>query len=443
MKTLVRITNVIFVLLFLCTLTAFNKSNPIGTSDPGINPFSNGGNERNMIVVISDMHMGADIAYTQCKNNRGPLVKLLQQMKAAPNVKEIVIAGDLIDEWWVPDSVNTYQGKDQSDFVQRIAATNSEVFAVINQIIQENKIIVTYLPGNHDMAITAANVDLILPGINQTHDAQGLGTYIPASMPTLAIEHSNRYNFITAPDPISNRDIVPGSILPTGYFLTRISTTHMIQNCTVAGDTLAVVTPNTTGNESQNLAFEYWESWAWLMNAIPITNKFSEKIIVTNINGFTKTYSLNDLTPFQLTPGGFIDMKLFKGVQDNWEERQTANNVAVHIPVARAFANQVNSDSIDVQANTQYFRNPNSNIRIVVFGHTHKAKIIPFTNNGIKSIYANSGTWIDNNPGVGSTTMNFVVITPQSAVASSQTLVKLYNFEHEVVTKMDENSLRF
>jgi UDP-2,3-diacylglucosamine pyrophosphatase LpxH len=364
-------------------------------------------------------------------------------MKAAPNVKEIVIAGDLIDEWWVPDSVNTYQGKDQSDFVQRIAATNSEVFAVINQIIQENKIIVTYLPGNHDMAITSANVDLILPGINQTHDAQGLGTYIPASMPTLAIEHSNRYNFITAPDPISNRDIVPGSILPTGYFLTRISTTHMIQNCTVAGDTLAVVTPNTTGNESQNLAFEYWESWAWLMNAIPITNKFSEKIIVTNINGFTKTYSLNDLTPFQLTPGGFIDMKLFKGVQDNWEERQTANNVAVHIPVARAFANQVNSDSIDVQANTQYFRNPNSNIRIVVFGHTHKAKIIPFTNNGIKSIYANSGTWIDNNPGVGSTTMNFVVITPQSAEVSSQTLVKLYNFMNEVVTKMDENSLRF
>ena len=184
MKTLVRITNVIFVLLFLFTLTAFNKSNPIGTSDPGIDPFSNGGSERNMIVVISDMHMGADIAYTECKNNRGPLVKLLQQMRAAPNVKELVIAGDLIDEWFVPATVNTYQGKDQSDFVQRIAATNSGVFAALNQIIQEKKILVTYVPGNHDLDITAASVDLILPGINQTHDAQGLGTYIPASMPT-------------------------------------------------------------------------------------------------------------------------------------------------------------------------------------------------------------------------------------------------------------------
>jgi len=67
----------------------------------------------------------------------------------------------------------------------------------------------------------------------------------------------------------------------------------------------------------------------------------------------------------------------------------------------------------------------------------------PFTNNGIKSIYANSGTWIDNNSGSGSTTMNFVVITPQSSDVSSQTLVKLYNFENEVVTKMAEDSIRY
>jgi hypothetical protein len=187
--------------------------------------------------------------------------------------------------------------------------------------------------------------------------------------------------------------------------------------------------------------YAYWLSWKDIINAIPITNKFSEKIIVTNIDGFTKTYSINDLAPFQLTPGGFIDMKLYKGVQDNWEERQTINNVAVHIPFAQALANQVNFDSIDVQANVQYFKNPNSNIRIVVFGHTHIAKIIPYTNYGKKSIYANSGTWVDNNPGY--TTMNFVVITPQSSDVSSKTYVKLYNFEGEVVTEMAEDSIRY
>jgi len=440
MKALFRISEVIFVLFFLFTLTACNNSDPTGPSNPGINPFSNGGTERNMIVVLSDMHLGADLTYSQCVNNRGSLAKLLQQIKAAPNVKELVFAGDLIDEWWVPCDVNTYQGSNQSNLVQRIAAANSEVFTVINQIIQENKIIVTFLPGNHDMGITAANVNLILPGINQVHDAQGVGTYNPASMPVLAIEHGNRYNFITAPDPISNIDSVPGSFYPTAYFSTRIATTHAIQNCTIPGDTLPVITPNTGGNQSQTLAYYYWQTWVETIEVIPITNRFSEKIIVTNINGFTKTYSVNDLVPFQLIPGGFIDMNLFRGVQDNWEARQTMNLVAVHTPIAQALANQFNFNCIDSQAHTQYFSNPSSTKRIVVFGHTHIAKIIPFTYNGVKSIYANSGTWLDNNPG---STMNFVVITPQSAEASSQTLVKLYNFMNEVVTKMDENSLRY
>jgi UDP-2,3-diacylglucosamine pyrophosphatase LpxH len=442
MKIITRLLSVFLLMSFLSIFTSCKKSSD-SPDVSGINPFSNGGSERNMIVVLSDMHMGADMAYTECKNNLGPLVKLLQQIRTAPNVKELVIAGDLIDEWYVPATVNTYEGKDQSDFVLRLAAANSGVFASLNQIIQEKKILVTYVPGNHDLDITAASVDLILPGVNQARDARGVGTYIPTSIPLLAIEHGNRYNFACSPDPISNKDSVPGSILPFGYFLTRIGELHFIQQCTVAGDTLPVITPNTVGGVSQDLAYGYWESVVGFLQHIPIFNKSSEKIIVTNINGFTKTYSINDILPYQLTPGGFIDMNLFRGVQDNWEERQTINNVAVHIPATLAIANQNNVDGIDSLANTEYFSNPNSNKRIVVFGHTHVAKIIPFTNNGIKSIYANSGTWIDNNSGSGSTTMNFVVITPQKIDASSQTLVKLYNFENEVVTKMAEDSLHY
>ena len=437
-----RLLSVFLLMSFLSVFTSCKKSSDSPDAS-GINPFSNGGSERNMIVVLSDMHLGADLTYAECNLNRGPLEKLLNQIRTAPNVKELVIAGDLIDEWYVPATVNTYEGKDQGDFVLRLAAANSGVFASLNQIIQEKKILVTYVPGNHDLDITPASVDLILPGINQARDARGVGTYIPTSIPLLAIEHGHRYNFACSPDPISNKDSVPGSILPFGYFLTRIGELHFIQNDTVAGDTFPVITPNVSGDTSQQLAFEYWESVVGFLQHIPISNKSSEKIIVTNINGFTKTYSVNDIVPYQLTPGGFIDMNLFRGVQDNWEERQTINNVAVHIPTAVAIANQNNVDGIDSLANTEYFSNPNSNKRIVVYGHTHVAKIIPFTNNGIKSIYANSGTWIDNNSGSGSTTMNFVVITPQKIDASSQTLVKLYNFEKEVVTEMAKDSIRY
>jgi hypothetical protein len=57
-----------------------------------------------------------------------------------------------------------------------------------------------------------------------------------------------------------------------------------------------------------------------------------------------------------------------------------------------------------------------------------------------KSIYVNSGTWIDDNP--NRTTMNFVVITPQKGDCCSKTHVRLYNFENEVITLMAEDSVR-
>ena len=442
MKTLVRITNVIFVLLFLFTLTACNN-NPTGPSNPVIDPFSNGGIERNMIVVMSDMHLGADLSYAECKNNLGALEKLIKQIKVSTNVKELVIGGDLIDEWFVPATTNTYEGLGQADFVSRLATTNIGVFNALNSIIQEGQILVTYVPGNHDLAITAASIESVLPGINQARDAVlGLGTYSPVAYPKIAIEHGHRYNFFCAPDPISNQNIAPGTIMPPGYFFTRIATLSVIQHHPSPGDTTPIVTPNLSGGESQDLLFRYWKMWYWTLNYFPITNKFDENLIVTNMNGFTGTYKVNDLDPFQSSPGGFINVNLYNGIQDNWDARQTHNNVPIHSLTGLAI-DSVNSNTwTDYQAVLQYFMNPNSDKRLVVFGHTHVPKITAAQNYvNEKCVYANSGTWIDNNPNL--TTMHFVVITPQSVSATSQTLVKLYNFENEVVTKMDENSLRF
>jgi len=59
MKTLVRITNVFFMLLLLRLITVCEKSDLAASPDEEIFPFSNGGIDRNMIVVISDMHIGA------------------------------------------------------------------------------------------------------------------------------------------------------------------------------------------------------------------------------------------------------------------------------------------------------------------------------------------------------------------------------------------------
>ena len=444
MKSLIRILYAIIIVMLLNVFVSCDKSDPVSPMDSGLNPFTNGSNERNMIVIISDIHLGADLTYAECNKNLGALEKLLGKIRIAPNVRELVIAGDLLDEWFVPATVNTYQGKDQADFVQRIATTNKGVIDAFNSIVQEGKILVTYVPGNHDLTITAENVNRILPGINQARDnEQGLGTYYPKDLPLLAIEHGHRYNFFCAPDPISNKDVAPGSIMPPGYFFTRMAALHVIQKCKTAGDTMQVVTQNASGDESQNLLFVYRKVWEWAISYLPIENKLDDKIIVTNIDGFTSTYSVNDLLPYQMNVGGFIDVNIYKGIQDSWNERQTINHVSVKIPTAQAIANATKASESDNQAKIQYFLNPSSNKRIVIFGHTHDAKIISSENyKGQKSIYANSGTWIDHND-VAATNMNFVVVTPQNAAASSQTLVKVYNFEGEVATKMAEDSLRY
>jgi UDP-2,3-diacylglucosamine pyrophosphatase LpxH len=441
MKMTTRLLNAFMVMLLLSVFVSCRDEEPINT---GIDPFSNGENQRNMIVVLSDIHLGADLAYSECKDNLKSLEKLLYKIKASSDVKELVIAGDMLDEWYVPANVDTYNGENQAGFVQRIALANKGVVDAINSIIQAGKIRVTYVPGNHDLTITAANVSLIFPGIHQARDnEQGLGTYTPADMPVLAIEHGHRYNFFCAPDPFSNQDIAPGSITPPGYFFTRIAALHHVQECTIPADTLPASTPNSSGNESQQLLYTYWRVWQWAINALPIENNFDENIFVTNVDGYTGTYSVIDLIPFQTTAGGFIDVNLYDGIQDTWIQRQAANHVNVNIPTAQAIANSAIPTETDNQAKTQYFLNPNSNKRIVVFGHSHDAKIVASQNyNNQKSIYANSGTWIDHN-NVAATTRNFIVITPQSSNSSTKTYVKLYNFQNDIVTKMAEDSMRY
>lgn len=432
--------NFVAAVLFVSLLSSCTKVDEMKLIDP----FSGGSKERNLIVVISDIHLGADLSYAECSKNLRSLELFLSEVKSSRHVKELVIAGDMLDEWFIPATVDIYQGKDQADYVNRIAAANRGVINAFNRIIKEGKILVTYVPGNHDLTITAENVDRILPGINQARDEeQGLGTYYPQGFPQIAIEHAHRYNFFCAPDPISNQDIAPGTITPPGYFFTRIGVHSYINNFPPAVDVIPEVTPNILGNPSQLMLFLYWNVWSRTLERFTIPNKFDEKIIVTNMDGFRGAYSVNDVLPYQSIRGGHIDVKLYKGIQDTWDQRQVHNKVAVGIPVSQAIANAAKAVESDFQARNQYFLNPQSEARVVIFGHTHDPKIIASNNHkGQKSIYANSGTWIDHNS-VVPTRMSFVVIAPQSEKENSYTHVRLYNFEKEIVTLMARDSLRF
>ncbi len=389
---------------------------------------------RNLLVCISDIHLGAYDSYTECKLNRKSLVNFLQKVNDSPNVKELVIAGDLIDEWFLPASVDTLEGRSQQDFVNKIRDNNSKVFSGLNTICENPEIEVTYVPGNHDLLITENEIKNVFPKMEQARDRDaagnviiGLGTYEPKDFPEVAIEHGHRYNFFCAPDPISNNKSYPGKgpILPPGYFFTRIAV-ESLYNGPKQYQNSPYSISLTYGDESQFLCSLYGQLWQSVFKDFPVKQKYEEKFIVTNIDGLAGPYSEQDLTP-QVGTDGRLYTILYPGIQDTWGERQRYNRVAVPIPTITAIEESDSADGTDDMSNVQYFSNASSNKRVVIFGHSHVARILSYTTTDNKrAVYANSGTWIDNNK--SNPTMTFVVLIPPKDQNSNLLFVNLYQY---------------
>ena len=426
------------------------QKNDDDSSISGDNPFDlvYGGEtqERNKIVVISDLHLGADLIYSECVTHLPRLAKFLTEVRESKTIKELVIAGDMLDEWYIPSRVDTYDGKTQKEFIQKIATQNKDVIDVLNGIIKDGKIKVTYTPGNHDLLVQKENVEMILPGINQARDNDrlGIGTYNPTSQ--IAIEHSNRYDFFCAPDPYSNQNVAAGTTLPAGYFFTRIAV-NSVTNYPAASEIVPVrdVVLN-SANDTQANTFTYYKVWKSVMESlIPVKDNYDDKIIVTNVDNFKGSYCINDIIPFNKEDGS-IDMNLFSGScsQVAWEKRLAYNNVPVVTSARDAIPGSLRTEFLDGMASVQYFQNKSSNVRIVVFGHTHMPMLKSFTNaNGETCIYANSGTWIDKKIKSGETVdqdvqnMDFIVIAPQAADAS---MVKIERFQYRRGTHVSMES---
>ncbi len=182
---------------------------------------------------------------------------------------------------------------------------------------------------------------------------------------------------------------------------------------------------------------------------IPVKDNFDEKIIVTNVGNFSGSFSINDVIPFN-NPDGSIDMNLFSEAcsQSNWEKRLSYNNVPVITSVKDAIPGSLLTSFLDNQSNVQYFQNQNSEVRIVVFGHTHVPMLKTFTNSkGEACVYANSGTWIDKKTRHGESVdqdnenMDFIVIAPQAA-DNSMVKVERFQFRKQGHISLESRSIK-
>lgn len=447
-----------FLPLGVALILGFVSCNEANEEPVVVNPFdtiSVSSNEaRDKIVVISDLHLGNDLSYSENVKHLQRLEEFLNEVRSSATIRELVLGGDIFDDWYVPTRIDTYGDGSQADFIRKTVAANQGVFNVLNGIIKDGKIRLTYIPGNHDMGFTAESVDVALPGVNQARDSEvkyGIGTYNPEGYPQIAIEHGHRYDFFCAMTPNANEEDAPGATLPPGYFFARIAANSFTDPTTMEEATkVPLVMLNDQANAEQRSKYIYYNLWKTVMEeVIYVKDDFSEPIIKTNVGNYTKTYSINDILPKNSAVDGSIQMNLYNGIftQDNWNERLKYNNVDVLTVIDTAIVGSLHTTFIDEQSNVQYFSNSNSSARLVVFGHTHEPMIKSYVNlDKEPCLYVNSGTWEDqktrdkNAPiDQDRLKMHFVIISPiQSDKKKLQVSLNQYRYGKHVLMEREE-----
>jgi hypothetical protein len=187
-------------------------------------------------------------------------------------------------------------------------------------------------------------------------------------------------------------------------------------------DTLPVL--DTKGMDKTQLSYyNYYLFWKNSLTDFTLKEKFSDKIIKTGIDGYTQTFSVNDLIPYIGSNGKFT-VDLFNNSVENWAKRQVINNVPAQIDTDAALNNGALATFTDYQAQNQYFKR-DGNIKVVIFGHSHDGKLIADKNLiGKDVVYANSGTWIDSDGNIPTRTY----ITIERDTASSKITVNYKQF---------------
>jgi len=174
-------------------------------------------------VYISDIHMNAGKGVKAPAGKHpyewlGPaearrFAAFLEFLNRAKDVQELVIIGDLLDDWVCPVDVVP-----PSPEAILKAAINKEIVQALKKLAKNKDIAVLLLPGNHDMGVSRELVARTFPGMAFGGTAHYDSAYRTSR---LRAEHGSAYAMFNAPDAVNN----PGSRLPLGYFISRIVAT--------------------------------------------------------------------------------------------------------------------------------------------------------------------------------------------------------------------------
>jgi UDP-2,3-diacylglucosamine pyrophosphatase LpxH len=370
---------------------------------------------RNSVICISDIHLGdqraATLGYCWFTRNQAALESLLDMVLVNPQVKQLVILGDLFDGWVIPYRMSPFDNGagiyNIRDYFMSVAnaPVNIDIVNKLKTIAASGIIQLVYIPGNHDMLLTQEVLREIIPGIIWQGDSPGLGHYSPTG--EIILEHGHRYDFFNCPQPL----VSPGHILPPGYFVSRLDAEGLMEQ-----GMYQKKEAKAAGSEVEFLA-------AWTTTIEYLKYKYSltvaadsATILMGGVDGYAAPFSFN----------GARDMYA-ANIETNWPSTETTNSVPVTMPVLMAILDgsldlsfTAAYEYMQLQAPRQY--------KIVAFGHTHipMLKVYP-PGNQYTSIYANTGSWV--NEEVSSKPVRtFLVIKPGAWTGSDLDVVSLFQY---------------
>jgi len=375
-----------------------------------------GREQRTLIACISDVHMGDPRAvenyYSWFGKNADALVNFLEFIRKNDDVKELVILGDLFDEWMVPYTVSPIDPEsginNSDDYFKAIAnsETNKPIFDKLRAIANSSEIDLLYVPGNHDMLLTQSTLEEIIPGIIWKGDSTRIGKYHPVD--GIIMEHGHRYDFFNCPQPLVN----PSHILPPGYFITRLYAAGL------ESSTLDLHKEKMSNKGSAEFLT------AWSLAILYTLNDFNmdmpdlnaNNILMGGIDGYTNPFS-------------FIGAQNMyaANIEDLWPQTQAINEVPVPLTV---FAALLNGAELYDAALIEYMQQSTAldPYKIVAFGHSHDPELLVHPpGNKFTSIYANTGSWIDEDQS-SHDVRTFLTVEPGEWSGSELDVVMLYQY---------------
>ncbi|XP_078381781.1 uncharacterized protein LOC144664495 isoform X2 [Oculina patagonica] len=324
---------------------------------------------KNMILSMSDLHLDCDWS----KNMHDRLYTFITKLASVAEVSlhTLILLGDVVEMWLEPMTLSPLT------LQERITKWKSNItcklfFNVVRKMAEEDGVKVFYIRGNHDHEMTSEAVEELMG--RKVEFIEGTLIYIINSdyghQYRIRFAHGhdwdlfNTYSLTDANDPLGGR--------PIGYYVTRaVATTETVM--TETEEVLRQVTTSLmrmVGGELGSFVVE-------MLAKAPLQRKFTESMIERGLDR-----DVNDDEYILLEEGKWIKVsnllkyRYIKRAIDKFGSSYTYSLLKGSIGNFDDFLSQCGED-------------------VVVLGHTHQWRDHRIRNRIGKTIYINTGCWID------------------------------------------------